>query len=159
MSSKEKIYSILYRLKEENELSPTNDFFVYKFTTSNFIGTCPTKGEEINILLKLKKEKIIKIIIPDELKEGIIRNKKSLLRSLKGIQIELLSDFDKYYRRCKKDISQGNKSQERWNYVNPFWCFWQLLILAWKHKIISGIITVVVGGLIVHYLCFKLGII
>lgn len=153
MNSKEKIFDILYKLKEKSELSPNDNFFVFKFTPLNFIGSGPTKDEEINILLKLEKEKLIKIIIPNELEEGIVRSEKSLLNSLKGVQVELLSSFDEYYKKYKKDINHSNKSPGRWNYVNPFWLFWQLLILAWKHKIISEI----VGGLIVAYFVYFFG--
>lgn len=47
-----------------------------------------------------------------------------------------------------------------WNYVNPFWLIWRLIVLMWKHKIISGIISVIIliiTGLIIAYLTHKFG--
>lgn len=41
----------------------------------------------------------------------------------------------------------------KWNYVNPFWLLWYLLVLAWDNKIISGIII----GLAVAYLAWRFG--
>jgi len=53
-------------------------------------------------------------------------------------------------------FTEGIKEKKKinyWNFVNPFWLFWRLLVLAWKYKIISGIII----SLIVAYLSFKFG--
>jgi hypothetical protein len=58
-------------------------------------------------------------------------------------------DFKKLFSRNTQNVGSTNK----WNYVNPFWLSWQLFVLAWDNKIISGIII----GLVVAYLVWKFG--
>ena len=49
-----------------------------------------------------------------------------------------------------------NREINYWNYVNPFWLIWQLLKLLWRHKIISVIVTIIIG-LITAYLTYLFG--
>lgn len=41
----------------------------------------------------------------------------------------------------------------RWNYINPAWLIWNVLIIAWNHKIISSVIVALVSG----YLLWSFG--
>lgn len=58
--------------------------------------------------------------------------------------------------KCRDYLRSSFKNGNYWNYINPFWIFWQLLRFLWRYKIYS-IITTVLTGLLVVYLTNLLG--
>ncbi len=59
--------------------------------------------------------------------------------------------IDKFTRQLEIKKTQPFRiPQNTWNWINPFWWLWQLILLifkilksAWKHKIIAGIIVII----------------
>lgn len=80
-----------------------------------------------------------------------LKTARGLLSAAKNELIE--SDLKQVYRGDNISTIEKSKNINYWNYINPIWLLWKVLVLAWQHKIITTVIT----GLIIAYITFVLG--
>ena len=75
-----------------------------------------------------------------------------VIQDLEYIIGKLEDMTEKDFKGAFKERKKNNRANY-WNYVNLPWLIYRLLVLAWDHRIITGIIV----GLVVAFLAYKLG--
>src|SRR4030042_3933830 len=155
MTPNEKIASVLNNIKNESEISPNSKRIEFRFN-DHVVGFGIVAGEdERKILLKLQKEKVIKIELMPYHKDNIYKlhyKLEEFIFRADKVMVEIRDNFYSYYEKYKIFLD----SQEEinyWNLVNPFWLVWQAILsfknflkLVWKHRI-TKIISLVVAVL------------
>ena len=124
------------------------------------VGACVFGDDERKILLKLEKEGVLKILYPeDRALIPVLRKGEHPLSVLRSIRLQLVPKIEKYYsKKCGKFIKQIDKKKSynkkvNWIcYTSPVWFLYKLVIVAWRKKIISSIIILVIGGLVLAYI-------
>jgi len=157
MTGRQKILLVLKEIKRESEINPNPEWVEFRFNTSVIGLGILTDDQEKRILMKMEKDGIIEIHLPD-----VIDNDQDAMLSTytptefmmesNSIWVKILPPF---YRRYFW-YSLISLTDNKWNYVNPFWILWKLiqcfiLIVDWlwnKSKIIT--IIIVFSGLLVY---------
>jgi len=162
MTSQQKIYKIIKEIKEKSEISPDKDWVEFNFNDSCFGVGFLGGEEERNILLKLKKEKIIELHSSSKLKSRIDQltqapSPSSIIYTVEELKnkysvwVQILDGFDIFFKKYKnEDIENKIFINKLWVYSNPFWITWKLILiitkvlkLIFKHKLISLIIIII----------------
>jgi len=150
MTPEEKIADVLKSIADERKISSNPNLIEFNFN-DQVVGAGIVGGEdERKILLKLNTEKIIKLKIPED-GDAIYRQRYALeehIAKWSYISVEILDNFENYYKKYEKYLENKNEGNH-WNYVNPFWLVWKVLLsvkkMVQRHKIISAFIAVVLG--------------
>jgi len=154
MNSRQKIFSILEDIKKESEINPDPRRVLFKFNTNVFGVGILSDSEEKKILLKLQKEGIVKLHKPTN---NILIDRRTIEKFMNDrnfIWVEILEGFNRKYWIYKFCSASFNF----WNFSNPFWWIYQLILFLikipgtiLKHKLISVAISIVVTLLIIDY--------
>ncbi len=157
MTPQDKISIVLSGLKDKSEISPNSKIVEFRFNF-NFLalGILMAK-DEVNILLKLEKEGILKFHFPKintwtgvSASNGEITKKDALLQ-LGEINIELLDGFNAYYNKhCKKRLSFWLLESKTWPLPSPIYeirifCIWVRKYWKWTVPTIA-----MIGGLLIY---------
>lgn len=147
MEPQEKICKVIKYIKDKKEISPNPKRIEFIFSTSIVGAGIVTDDEKRDILLKLEKEGLIKIISLFRFTDDRFKNlsHEGYVRSADKVFIESLEELDKYHKENCKVVEkvQVLKTINFWHYSNPFWWLWQLWLFIRKHKIISSVIILI----------------
>ena len=133
MNSRQKIAKVLKEIKNESEISPNPKYVEFKFYP-DIICVCDglNDDEKKKILLKLQKEKVIKIHLPSGRNEeeyamlSCYAPEEFILENSSRLTlIEILPSFDRKYWFYKFYLNGINY----WNFVNPLWWIWKVILL------------------------------
>lgn len=157
MTGKQKILEVLKKIKRESEINSSSKWVVYRFIFEVQGAEILTDNEERRILMKLDLEKIVRIQISDgtdnqEEEVNSPHDPIQVMQTADCVLVEVLPLFKNKYYWYSLMVLLENK----WNYVNPFWIFWQLIksifyFIEWiwgKSKI--TVIIVTLGGFFVY---------
>jgi hypothetical protein len=130
-------------------------------------------NKNINIVRVVSFELFRKIGTP-KIKMTINLDKRTIiLDEIQGIEAELIKNSLEKFIPGETIISSENSINKWWKYTHPIWwiwilgewlfrdLIWRLLTFVWKHKLITGIILLIIipiiVGLCINYLTFKFG--
>lgn len=150
MTSNEKICQILKDIKEQSEINPNPKFVDFKFNFHIVGAGILVADEERRILLKLENEKVIKLIIPEEMDPSCTITASEYLMSgdVPNIGIGLDDDFEKKYcERCKKPKIKLHAI----NFIKSTYKF-----LAKHKKVISFLLIVMIAFILIYYFGFNI---
>jgi len=158
MTGRQKILQVLKDIKRDSEINPNPEWVEFKFNTSVVGAGILSDDEEKRILIKLEKEGILEIHLPDgkDDEQGAMLSQYTPIEFMmesNSIWIKILPQFyRKYFWYGLTSFGENN-----WNLVNPFWLLWQLikgivLLIEWlrnKSKVVT-LIFGTLGGLLVY---------
>lgn len=158
MTGKQRILQVLKDIKRESEINPNPEWVEFKFNTSVVGAGILSDDEEKRILIKLEKEGVLEIHLPDgkdDSEEAMLSQytPTEFMMESNSIWIKILPKFNrKYFWYNLTSFGGGN-----WNLVNPFWILWQLVkgviyLVEWlwsKSKVVT-LIFGTLGGLLVY---------
>ncbi|NQU99212.1 MAG: hypothetical protein HQ538_00590 [Parcubacteria group bacterium] len=119
-ASKKKIAKVMKQIKEDSEINPNSKWVEFKLNTNFIAPGVLMADEEERILLKLQKEGIIKLHIPETPgEEGRYSayTPDEFMHETKLIWVEILDGFNKKYRYYRFYLGEINW----WKIINPFW--------------------------------------
>ncbi|MFA6896912.1 MAG: hypothetical protein WCQ96_01360 [Patescibacteria group bacterium] len=126
MNAKRKIGKVLKQIKEESEINPDSRWVRFIFNTRLVGAGILSDDEEKRILLKLQKEKIIKLHLPD-CDDGFEPfAPEELIKHYNIVLVEILDGFDKKYQIYKLFYSDF----DFWEITNLLWWLWKLLLFV-----------------------------
>ena len=158
MTGRQKIYQVLMNIRRESEINPSPEWVEFKFNNSIIGAGIMTDDQEKRILIKLEKEKILEIHLPDADNEedaGMLSSYTPIefMMQANSIWVNVLPLFHaKYflYRLASLD-------ENAWNIVNPFWILWQLvrsialfIEWLWDRSKLATFVMAGVGGILVY---------
>lgn len=123
------------QIKEESEINPDSRWVKFNFNVYIAGAGILSDDEEKRILLKLQKEKTIKLHLPDEEQGSLeVYKPEEFMMGNKFIFIEILDNFYKKYRIYRLFYSR----LDFWKITNPFWYLWQVILVIYNLlKIVS----------------------
>ena len=152
MSGRWKVVEILNHIKRESEINPDPKWVDFRFNTSVVGQGILNDDQERRILLKLEKENVLEIHLPNprnEEEEAMLSSYMPIefMMESNGIRIKILPAFYRKYFWYKLTSLDENV----WNIVNPFWILWKLVrgitsLIEWLWSK-SKVTTLVIGGL------------
>lgn len=129
MNAKQKITSVLKQIKEEGEINPDTRWVRFDFNVYIAGAGILSADEERRILLKLQKEKIIKLHLPNNDGSLSAYSPKEFMMEHNFILIEILDSFYKKFLVYKILYSE---SLDFWKIINPLWWLWQLILFIYS---------------------------
>lgn len=128
MTGRQKILQVLKDIKRESEINPNPEWVEFRFNTSVVGAGILSDDEEKRILIKLEKEGILKIHLPDgrdDEEEALLSQYTPIefMMERNSVWVEILPKFYRKYFWYKLSSFGGNT----WNIVNPFWITWQTI--------------------------------
>jgi len=156
MTRKQKILQVLKNIKHESEINSNPKWVEFKFNASVVGEGSLTNDQKKRILIKIEKDGIIEIHIPDKMndQEKTMTPIEFMMKH-NFIWIKILPPFYKKYFWYNLISLVDNK----WNYINPFWILWQLIrcivfLIEWlwdKSKVVTIIISMFSGILVYNW--------
>jgi len=158
MTGRQKILQVLKDIKQESEINANPEWVEFKFNTSVFGAGILTDDQEKRILIKLEKERIVEIHLPNP--EDVVQ--KATLSQYTPIEFMMQSNtiwikiLPSFYRKYfwYRLTSFGNN---KWNIINPFWLLWQLIRgvvflveWLWDKSKVATLTLGTLGGLLVY---------
>jgi len=150
MTSRDKVYSVLKSIKQESEINAYPEWVEFRFNLGVFGIDILSADEERRILMKVEKEGLIEIHLPegrDEQEESYLSGfyPKEFMMDSNMIMIKILPAFYQRYFF----YSTISLVENKWNYVNPFWLLYTTIkmfcfFIAWLWKK-SKPITIALG--------------
>lgn len=162
MNSRQKILDVLKRIKSESEINARPGRVRFDFNRHVVGAGFLSADEEARILSKLQKDKWIRLHLPTD-EEGIVTTDtpEDHMANRNHVLIDLLPGFRIRYRRYRLF---SFFTENKWNYVNPFWWLWTIASTAWgflgslvrytlKHWLVSLIssVALLLGILTINY--------
>lgn len=158
MTGRQKILQVLKDIKRDSEINPNPEWVEFKFNTSVVGAGILSDDEEKRILIKLEKEGVLEIHLPD----GKDNEQDAMLSQYtptefmmesSSIWIKILPQFYRKYFWYNLTSFDENS----WNLINPFWLLLQLVrsvitLIEWlwnKSKVVT-LIFGTLGGLLVY---------
>ena len=158
MTGRHKILRVLKDIKQESEINSDPQWVKFKFNTSVIGAGFLTDEEEKRILIKLEKEGVLKIHLPD----GENDEQEALLSGYTPIEFMMKSDYiwleilPQFYQKYLW-YSLTSFEDNGWNYINPFWLLWHFIKGAtiligwlWRKSKVFTVILGTLGGLLVY---------
>lgn len=151
MNAKQKIFSVMKQIKEESEINPDSRWVKFNFNVYIVGAGILNDDEEKRVLLKLQKEKIIKLHLPDEDQGSLeVYKQEEFMMKNKFIFIEILDNFYKKYQIYVLFYSR----LDFWKITNAFWWLWELILFVYgllkiaaktikNNAIISSIVLII----------------
>lgn len=158
MSPKRKIAQVLRDIKENSEINPNPEWVEFKFNTSVVGAGILSDDEEKRILIKLEKEGVLEIHLPD----GKDNSEEAMLSQYTPTEFMMESNsiwikiLPKFYRKFFW-YNLTSFGENHWNLVNPFWILWQLvrgvvsfIEWLWNKSKIMTLVFGTSGGILVY---------
>jgi len=158
MTGRQKILQVLRDIKRESEINPNPEWVEFKFNTSIVGVGFLTDNQEKRILIKLEKEGVLEIHLPDgedDEQEAMLSQYTPVefMMQSNTIWIKILPSFyHKYFWYNLTSLGENN-----WNIINPFWILWQLIksITAfiewlWNKSKVATLALGTLSGLLVY---------
>lgn len=155
MSGRKKILSVLEHIKRESEINPDPELVKFEFNIHIVGMGILTDDQEKRIISKLVKNGVVEIHLPD----GDNDEESALLSVYTPAEFMMEHNFiwikltPRFYRTYFW-YATITFVENRWNYINPFWILWQLILgvisligWLWNKSKIATVITVL-GGLL-----------
>lgn len=158
MTGRQKIQKVLQKIQSEIEISPNPKRVGFHFNTLVMgSGILPDRVEK-NILVKLAKKGALEICYPN-----IEKNELQILGKEED-SIRLIEDEDEVLLKISSNFgiisfyyNLLSYTDNKWNYLNPFWLIWQFIKSAWllinyfwkKSKLLTGLFGII-GTLLVY---------
>lgn len=138
MTPKESIYKVLKRIEDGVAISPWPDQTNFRFTDGIVGRGILTAEEERKILLKLEGEGalVIDFRTESEADEAYVdsHTKEELVFMVNEVIVRTVDGFESALRKYKPGFKVSGNF---WQYSNPFWWVFKILNLAFKHKLVS----------------------
>jgi len=126
MNAKQKIGRVLKQIKEDGEINPDSRWVRFIFNTRLVGARILSDDEEKRILLKLQKEKIIKLHLPDCEDDFEPFPPEEFIEHYSIVLVEILDGFDKKYQIYRLFYS----GCDFWEITNPLWWLWRFIELV-----------------------------